>query len=71
MKPKAFFKKIKIYYEAILIKTLRYWHKDKQVNGRDQKMHKQTNTYMSRVPMQWKASVQQCCLNRKVILEKK
>lgn len=35
MKPKAFFKKIKIYYEAILIKTLRYWHKDKQVNGRD------------------------------------
>ena len=36
MKPKAFFKKIKIYYEAtILIKTLSYWHKDKQANGRD------------------------------------
>ena len=43
MKSKAFFKKIKIYYEAILIKTLSYWHKDKQANGRDQKKHKQTN----------------------------
>ena len=33
MKSKAFFKKIKIYYEAILIKTLSYWHKDINQSG--------------------------------------
>jgi len=58
MKPKAFFKKIKIYYEAtILIKTLSYCTRTNRPMEEIRKCTNRQTHNMSRVPMQWKASV--------------